>query len=83
MPLGPIGRALPMRVDGRWPARPTRLDLLPLKALEIEARIDGLVAETRLRQPVVNACPAPLEACLHLHADGDAAHRVIVFRHPA
>ncbi len=48
--------------DAGFGALKTAAGLLPLKALEIEARIVGLVAETTLRQTFVNACPEPLEA---------------------
>jgi hypothetical protein len=48
--------------DAGFGALKTAAGLLPLKALAIEARIVGLVAETSLRQTFVNACPEPLEA---------------------
>src|ERR1700730_13079454 len=41
---------------------PARAGLLPLKALQIEAQLVGLVAETAVRQPFINAFPKPLEA---------------------
>jgi hypothetical protein len=48
--------------DAGFGALKTAAGLLPLNALEIEARIVGLAAETTLRQIFVNAFPEPLEA---------------------
>ena len=36
--------------------------VLPLAAMDIDARIDGLMAHTKLRQTFVNALSVPLEA---------------------
>src|SRR5205807_4544758 len=35
---------------------------LPLKSLDVQARLDGLVARVALRQTFVNCCAEPLEA---------------------
>jgi Ca-activated chloride channel family protein len=52
---------LPAPDDGFGALR-TEKGLLPLKALDVRARVDGLLAETRLTQTFVNAHAEPLEA---------------------
>jgi Ca-activated chloride channel family protein len=62
-PLTPAN--LPVAADSDAPgfgALKTAAGLLPLKALQIEAHIAGLVAETTVRQTFINAFPEPLEA---------------------
>jgi len=46
----------------------TALGPLPLKALEVEGRITGLVTRTRVTQTFVNTHREPLEGGLHLPA---------------
>jgi Ca-activated chloride channel family protein len=63
IPLAPVDLPVaPDSDDAGFGALKTVAGLLPLKALEIEARIVGLVAETTLRETFVNAFPEPLEA---------------------
>jgi Ca-activated chloride channel homolog len=61
-PLIPANLPVPNADDAGFGALKTAAGLLPLKALEIEADIVGLAAETTLRQTFVNAFPEPLEA---------------------
>jgi hypothetical protein len=67
MPLGSIGRALLMRVDGRWPARATRLQNL------LRAHDDHVVKRARAARTsiyldrLVALCPA-------CHAQTDAPY---------
>src|SRR5262249_12982803 len=53
---------LPPSDDAGFGALQTEKGVLPLKALDVQARIDGLLAEMRLTQTFVNAHAEPLEA---------------------
>jgi Ca-activated chloride channel family protein len=53
---------LPPSDDAGFGALRTEKGVLPLKALDVQARVDGLLAETRLTQTFVNAHAEPLEA---------------------
>jgi Ca-activated chloride channel family protein len=53
---------LPPPDDAGFGALQTEKGALPLKALDVQARIDGLLAEMRLTQTFVNAHAEPLEA---------------------
>jgi Ca-activated chloride channel family protein len=53
---------LPPSDDDGFGALRTEKGVLPLKALDVQARVDGLLAETRVTQTFVNAHAEPLEA---------------------
>src|SRR6516225_10148662 len=53
---------LPPADDDGFGALRTEKGVLPLKALDVQARVDGLLAETRVTQTFVNAHAEPLEA---------------------
>jgi Ca-activated chloride channel family protein len=53
---------LPPSDDAGFGALRTEKGVLPLKALDVQARVDGLLAEMRLTQTFVNVHAEPLEA---------------------
>jgi Ca-activated chloride channel family protein len=57
-----VHRCLPADEEAGFGALATDKGLLPLRAMDIETRIDGLVAQTTLRQTFVNTLGEPLEA---------------------
>ena len=59
-----LARAFPPEADDEsgLGALSTEQGNLPLKLLDVSARITGLVAETRVRQTFVNTLGVPLEA---------------------
>jgi Ca-activated chloride channel family protein len=57
-----VSRYLPTDDEPGFGALSTARGPLPLKALDVQARIDGLLAETTVRQTFVNTHAEPLEA---------------------
>lgn len=57
-----LSRTIPLDDDSGFGALATERGPLPLKALDVQARIDGLVSEVSVRQTFVNAFDVPLEA---------------------
>jgi Ca-activated chloride channel family protein len=57
-----VHRCLPADEEAGFGALATDKGFLPLKAMDVQARIDGLLAQTTLCQTFVNALGEPLEA---------------------
>jgi Ca-activated chloride channel family protein len=57
-----VRRCLPADEEAGFGALATPKGLLPLKALDVATRIDGLLAQTTVSQTFVNAFEEPLEA---------------------
>ena len=57
-----LSRWRPAEAEDGFGALTTEKGPLPLKALDVQARVIGLLAETTIRQTFVNTHPEPLEA---------------------
>ncbi|MBL4847301.1 MAG: VWA domain-containing protein [Planctomycetes bacterium] len=66
-------RAFPPQDEAGFGTLKTAQGNLPLKLLDINARVTGLVAETRVRQTFVNTSKVPLEATYIFPLPGRAA----------
>jgi Ca-activated chloride channel family protein len=62
LPSDEVRRLVPADADDGFGTLATPRGHLPLEALNVQARLDGLLAEVRLAQTFVNVFPEPLEA---------------------
>jgi Ca-activated chloride channel family protein len=62
LPEEEVRRHVPADEEAGFGSLSTSRGHLPLRALDVQARIDGLLSEVRLAQTFVNAFPEPLEA---------------------
>src|SRR5438132_342723 len=57
-----VSRAIPADGEAGFGALSTERGRLPLKAMEVRARVEGLLAQVSVSQTFVNPFPDPLEA---------------------